>query len=133
VALTHLRADGGTLINMGSLLGNGQVGAVLDAKHSLAELTDALRGEVKDQALPVVVVLIQGPGDGSGSGTHTQPVSDLERVADAVLYAAEHATEDLKIPFATFDELLSPRRLLVAAALGLAGGAVAMWLWHKGR
>jgi short-subunit dehydrogenase len=108
-ALGYLRASGGALINVGSVVSDVAVplqGFYSASKHAVKGFTDALRMELEEQKAPVSVTLIKPAaidtpytqhaknllGD---EPTHAPPVYNPDLVADAILHAAEHPVRDL--------------------------------------
>jgi short-subunit dehydrogenase len=112
VALPHLKKNGGALINLGSEVSDAvapMLGMYSASKHAVKGFTDALRVEVErlDKA-PVSITLIQPtavdtPFDDHGKNYMDKaanlptPMIDPEKVADAILSAAEKPTRDVKV------------------------------------
>lgn len=109
VAVEHLRARGGALINVASALADRAIplqGNYCAAKHALKAFTDALRMELEEEGAPISVTLVK-PGsidtplfDKSKTylGVEPQPVPPVyapEIVADAILHCAMHPTRDI--------------------------------------
>ncbi len=103
-ALPHLKASGGALINVGSILSDRAIplqGHYAATKHAVKAFTDALRMELEKEGAPVSVTLVK-PGAidtpypeharnyMEAEPRHPHPVYTPEVVADAVLEAAEH-------------------------------------------
>ncbi|MDQ3035781.1 MAG: SDR family oxidoreductase [Myxococcota bacterium] len=62
IAIEHLRDEGGTLINVGSVVSDRAIplqGAYSAAKHAVKGFTDALRMELEHDRLPIQVTLIK--------------------------------------------------------------------------
>ena len=116
VAARHLRAKGGAIINLGSVLADRTMifqGPYSASKHAVLAATDALRMELEREGAPISVTLIK-PG-----AIHTPfpeyarnyldapprlpPVLyDPRLVADAILFAAEHPRRQLYVGGAGF-------------------------------
>jgi NADP-dependent 3-hydroxy acid dehydrogenase YdfG len=111
VALDHLRARGGSLINVGSEVSDAVVplqGMYTASKHAVKGFTDALRVEVEqvDHA-PVSITLIQPTAVNTPYPEHAKNYMDKEpklprpidpyKVAKAILHAAEHHVRDVKV------------------------------------
>lgn len=111
VAVRHMKASGGALINVGSEVSDRAVplqGAYSAAKHAVKGFTDALRMELREEGAPVSVTLIKPASVATGFTSHARnymdvqpslppPVYAPEAVADAILHAAEHPTRDLYV------------------------------------
>jgi len=109
VAVRHLRAKGGALINVGSALCDRAIplqGNYCAAKHALKAFTDALRMELEDEGLPISVTLVKPASVDTPffekartrEGVEPQPVPPVyapEVVADAILQAAERPMREL--------------------------------------
>ena len=108
-ALSHLRNNGGALINVGSEVSDRAIplqGTYSASKHAVKGYTDALRMELEVDRAPVSVTLIK-PASIDTSFTKNAknymdvepvlppPVYDAKVVADAILYAAEHPMRDV--------------------------------------
>ena len=112
VALEHLRARGGALINIGSEVSDAVIplqGMYSASKHAVKGFTDALRVEVEqvDHA-PVSITLVQPTAVNTPYPQHAKNYMDKEpklpspqidpyRVARAILHAAEHHVRDVKV------------------------------------
>jgi short-subunit dehydrogenase len=112
VALPHLRKQGGALINVGSEVSDAVaplLGMYSASKHAVKGFTDGLRIEIEriDKA-PVSITLIQPtavdtPFDEHGRNYMDKepnlpsPMVDPQKVADAILYAAERPTPNIKV------------------------------------
>jgi short-subunit dehydrogenase len=89
VACSHLRRDGGALINMGSVVSDRAIplqGIYSASKQAIKTWTDSLRAELEDQAAPVSVTLIK-PG----------AIGAPEEHAKAILHAAEFPTREMVV------------------------------------
>lgn len=111
-ALPHLKRQGGALINLGSLASDTAVawqGMYSASKHAVKGFTDALRVELErlDDA-PVEVVLIQPTVVDTPIAEHagnymdheprlTRPMVAPEKVAEAILKAAEEGGRDIRV------------------------------------
>jgi short-subunit dehydrogenase len=111
-ALPYLRAHGGALINVGSEVSEAVVplqGMYAASKHAVKGLTDALRVEVCEiDKAPVSITLIQPTAVDTPFPQHARnymdkepklptPQIEPERVAEAILHAAEHPTRDTRV------------------------------------
>jgi short-subunit dehydrogenase len=112
VALPHLKAQGGALINVGSEVSDAvapMLGMYSASKHAVKGFTDALRIEIErlDNA-PVSITLIQPtavdtPFDAHGKNYMPKeadlptPMIDPEKVAEAILDAAQKPTPNVKV------------------------------------
>ncbi|MDL5364770.1 SDR family oxidoreductase [Xanthomonas sp. NCPPB 2654] len=112
VALPHLIASHGNLINLGSEASEAVVplqGMYSASKHAVKGFTDALRIELEHvDKLPVSVVLIQPTAVDTPYPQHARnymreeptlpkPMIAPMRVAEAILHAAEHGGRDVKV------------------------------------
>jgi len=112
VALPHLVASHGSLINLGSEASEAVVplqGMYSASKHAVKGFTDALRIELElVDKLPVSVVLIQPTAVDTPYPQHARnymreqptlpkPMIAPMRVAEAILHAAEHGGRDVKV------------------------------------
>ncbi|QNH22063.1 short chain dehydrogenase [Xanthomonas sp. GW] len=112
VALPHLVASHGCLINLGSEASEAVVplqGMYSASKHAVKGFTDALRIELEHvDKLPVSVVLIQPTAVDTPYPQHARnymreqptlpkPMITPMRVAEAILHAAEHGGRDVKV------------------------------------
>jgi short-subunit dehydrogenase len=112
VALPHLKKQGGALINVGSEVSDAVaplLGMYSASKHAVKGFTDGLRIELEriDKA-PISITLIQPtavdtPFDEHGRNYMDRepnlpsPMVDPQNVADAILYAAERPTPNIKV------------------------------------
>jgi NAD(P)-dependent dehydrogenase (short-subunit alcohol dehydrogenase family) len=104
VALKHLRANGGAIINVGSLTSDRAIplqGIYSASKHAIKGFTDALRAELEHDGAPVSVTLIKPASIGTPMPQHVKnlsageakflpPVYAPEEVAATILHAAEY-------------------------------------------
>ena len=111
VAVPYLRAGGGALINVGSVLSDRAIplqGNYSAAKHAVKGFTDALRMELEEEGAPVSVTLIKPSSIDtpffdkarSHMGVEPQPVPPVyapELVADAILAAAVRPLRDIVV------------------------------------
>ncbi len=121
-AVAHLKHRGGVLINLGSEL--SEVGIPLQSafaasKHAVKGFTDSLRAELMAERAPMCVTLIRPAGIDTMYTQHAKNYMDVEPklpppvyapevVADAILFAAEHARRDIFVGAAS--------RLMAASA-----------------
>lgn len=110
-ALPHLRAQGGALINIGSILsdtGYPLQGHYTASKHAVKGFTDSLRLELEGAEAPVSITLIQPAAIDTPypehaksylgvEPQHTPPVYAPEVVARAILSSAERATRNVLV------------------------------------
>lgn len=110
-ALRHLKQNGGTIINQGSIASDmptAILGAYAATKHAVKGFTDSLRQELIEEGTPVQVTLIKPAGIHTPFGEHSKnymdgasvvppPVYAPEVVADAVLKTAEKPIREVII------------------------------------
>jgi short-subunit dehydrogenase len=111
-ALPHLRRGGGALINIGSEVSEAAVpllGMYVASKHAVKGFTDTLRVEVEDvDQAPVSITLIMPTAVDTPFPQHARnyqdqepklpdPMIEPQRVADAILEAAETPTRSKKV------------------------------------
>ncbi len=109
VAVEHLGARGGAIINIGSTLSDRALplqGMYSASKHAVKGFTDALRMEIEEQGLPIAVTLVK-PGaidtpyrQHAANYLETEPLNPPpvyapSVAARAILYCAEHPTRDM--------------------------------------
>jgi short-subunit dehydrogenase len=111
IALSHLRAHGGALINMGSVVSDRAVplqGPYSASKHAVKGFTDALRMEVEADKASVSITLIKPGSIDTPRAKHAKNYMGVEPavpalvysprvVARAVLHAAEHPVRDIVV------------------------------------
>jgi short-subunit dehydrogenase len=112
VALKHLSAAGGALINVGSEVSDAVVplqGMYSASKHAVKGFTDALRVEVQElDKSPVSITLIQPTAVDTPFPQHARNYMDKEpklptpqidpyKVAQAIVHAATNPTSDIKV------------------------------------
>lgn len=109
VAVEHLRARGGALINIGSVgsdLAFPLQGMYCASKHAIKGFTDALRMELLEESAPVSVTLIKPASIDTPLPQRARnytdrepklppPVYKPEEVAKAILHAAVHPQRDI--------------------------------------
>jgi short-subunit dehydrogenase len=110
-ALPYLRATGGALVNVGSILSDRAIplqGHYSASKHAVKAFTDSLRMELAKEGAPVSVTLVK-PGAidtpypeharnyMDAPPRHPRPVYAPEVVADAILECAEHPTPSVTV------------------------------------
>jgi NAD(P)-dependent dehydrogenase (short-subunit alcohol dehydrogenase family) len=110
-AVARLRATGGALINIGSVVSDRAIplqGAYSASKHAVKGFTDALRMELEEEGTPISVTLIKPSTIDTPYFQHAKnympvepkppaPVYAPEVVANAILRAAEHPIRDITI------------------------------------
>src|SRR3954462_399199 len=110
-AVPRLKATGGALINIGSVVSDRAIplqGAYSASKHAIKGFTDALRMELEEEKAPISVTLIKPSAIDtpySQPAKNSMPVEPKppapvyapEVVANAVLRAAEHPVRDITI------------------------------------
>ena len=113
LAAAHLRARGGAIINVGSVLSDRSgilQGPYSATKHAVKAATDALRMELAEDGAPVSVTLIKPSAMHTPYPEHARnymdeparlpPILyDPRLVADAILFAAEHPKRQLYVGF----------------------------------
>lgn len=112
VALPHLKAGGGALINVGSEVSEAVIplqGMYSASKHAVKGFTDALRIEIEElDKAPISVTLIQPTAVDTPFPQHAKnympyepklpsPMIDPYDVANAILEAATNPTRDIKV------------------------------------
>ena len=111
VACDHLRARGGALINIGSVLSDVAIpiqGTYCATKHAVKGYTDALRLELEEEGAPISVTLIKPSAIDTPYTKHAKnlmpvepqnppPVYAPETVAEAILHCAENPERDLYV------------------------------------
>jgi short-subunit dehydrogenase len=112
IALRHLKAHGGALINVGSEVSDAVIplqGMYSASKHAVKGFTDALRVEVEEvEKAPVSITLIQPTAVDTPFPQHAKnyldnepklpsPMIKPEQVAEAILHAAQKRTRDVKV------------------------------------
>ena len=109
VALGHLKAKGGALVNLGSVESDVAVplqGMYAATKHAIKAYTDALRIELADEGSPVSVTLVKPSAINTPFAHNARNYTDVEpqlpapvyppeEVAYAILHAAEHPRRDI--------------------------------------
>ena len=108
VAVEHLRAKGGALINVGSVESDRAFplqGIYAASKHAVKGFTDALRMEIEADELPISVTLVKPASIGTPMPQHAKdftgaepkfppPVYAPEEVAATILRACERPVRD---------------------------------------
>ena len=111
VALPHLKASGGTLINLGSVASDVAFplqGMYCASKHAIKGFTDALRIELEEEGTSVAVTLIKPAAIDTPFAENAKnytdrapklppPVYRTEEVAEAILHAAESPRRDIYV------------------------------------
>ncbi|MGG5809875.1 SDR family oxidoreductase [Falsiroseomonas sp. CW058] len=112
IAAGRLRARGGAIVNLGSVLSDRSVifqGTYCATKHAVKAFTDALRMELEAARAPVSVTLIKPAGIDTTFQEHARilmdtqgvkvpaPVYDPRLVARAILHACEHPKRDIVV------------------------------------
>ncbi len=113
VAAEHLRArpDGGTIVNVGSVLGDVPVpvqGVYSASKHAVKGFTNAFRMELMREDAPVAVSLVKPAAVDTPYPKHArnltghavqnpQPVYATHVVADTVLWCATHSVREITV------------------------------------
>lgn len=105
------RPTGGTIINVGSVLGDLAIptqGAYSASKHAVRGFTNALRMELMEQKAPIAVTQIKPSAIDTPYKDHARnytghpvrnpaPVYATPLVAQAILYAAEHPVREMTV------------------------------------
>ncbi|MEA1014731.1 SDR family oxidoreductase [Sphingosinicella sp. LY1275] len=92
VALAHLKAHGGALINIGSVTSDRAMpvqGIYSASKHAVKGFTDALRMELEAENAPVSVTLIKPASIGTPMPQHVKNYSEQEAKFPPPIYAPE--------------------------------------------
>lgn len=111
IAVAHLRAHGGALVNVGSVASDRALplqGAYSAAKHALKGFTDALRMELAAEGAPISVTLVKPstidtPFEDHGKNylpsapRNPPPYYAPETVARVILHAASHPVRDVGV------------------------------------
>jgi short-subunit dehydrogenase len=110
-ALPYLKANGGALINVGSIVSDTYMplqGHYIASKHAVKGFTDALRTELMHEKAPVVVTLVKPSAIDTpypehaanymdAEPKHPAPVYDPRVVARAILFCAEHPRRSVTV------------------------------------
>ena len=114
IAARELKAHGGTLVNVGSVLSDRAVslqGTYSATKHAVKAFTDALRIELEASGAPINVTLIKPSGIDTPFQEHARnlldspgnkvppPAYEPRLVARAILFACENRRRDIVIGF----------------------------------
>jgi short-subunit dehydrogenase len=112
LAAQRLRATGGAIINLGSVLSDRAViyqGTYCATKHAVKAFTDTLRMELEVERAPISVTLIKPAGIDTPFQEHARirmdtqgvkvppPAYDPKLVARAICFACEHPRRDIVI------------------------------------
>lgn len=111
IAVRHLKAKGGALINVGSVVSDvafALQGIYSASKHAVKGFTDALRMELEHDRAPISVTLIKPGAIDTPFTQHARkytaeqpklppPVYAPEEVAKAILHAAQRPKRDIYI------------------------------------
>jgi NAD(P)-dependent dehydrogenase (short-subunit alcohol dehydrogenase family) len=92
IAVRHLKAKGGALINVGSLTSDRAFpvqGIYSASKHAVKGFTDALRMELEAEKAPISVTLIKPASIGTPMPQHVKNYSDQEAKFPPPIYAPE--------------------------------------------
>lgn len=110
-AIKHLKAHGGALINLGSVVSDVAIpmqGMYSASKHAVKGFTDALRIELEHEKAPVTVTLIKPASIDTPFNKNVRnytanelqlppPVYAPEEVANAILHAATNPVRDIYV------------------------------------
>lgn len=110
-AVRHLRANGGALINVGSVLSDRAIPLQANycaAKHALRAFTDGLRMELEADGIPIAVTLVKPASIDTPFfekartylGVEPQPVPPVyapEIVAKTILHCAQQPTREIMV------------------------------------
>ncbi|MDB5375085.1 MAG: hypothetical protein JWP04_3727 [Belnapia sp.] len=114
IAAKALRARGGAIINIGSILSDRTItlqGTYSASKHAVKAFTDALRMELETEGAPISVTLIKPSGIETAFQEHARnrlgspglkvppPAYDPRLVARAILHACTHRKRDIVVGF----------------------------------
>lgn len=108
IAAAHLKAKGGAIINLGSVVSDVAFpvqGMYCASKHAIKGFTDAFRMELEEAHAPISVTLIKPASINTPFPFHAKnymaqepklppPVYMPDSVADAIVYAAAHGGRD---------------------------------------
>lgn len=111
VAVPHLKARGGALINVGSETSERAIplqGIYSASKHAVQGFSDSLRTELEHEGAPVAVTMIKPASVDTMFVRHAKnymageprlpaPVYAPETVADALLHAAQHPVREMYV------------------------------------
>jgi NAD(P)-dependent dehydrogenase (short-subunit alcohol dehydrogenase family) len=136
VAVEHMRARGGALINLGSVgsdLAFPLQGMYCASKHAIKGFTDTLRMELKQAGVPVSVTLIKPASIDTPLPQHARNYTDREpklpppvyppaEVAEAILSAAVNPQRDIYVGGAA--KVLSNFKTLAPGAYDRLGPAI---------
>ncbi|MDP2275101.1 MAG: SDR family oxidoreductase [Archangium sp.] len=107
-ALRHMRTcDAGTIVQIGSALGYRSSpfqSAYCASKAAVRGFTDSLRSELAHERSQIKVTMLQLPGPQTPRAV--APHSESEVIADAVLYAVEHRSEELWVGWSTIEAII---------------------------
>ncbi len=113
IAAQHMRARGGTIVNVGSVLSERTM--ILQtqysaSKHAVKAFTDGLRMELEEQNAPISVTLIKPSSIDTPYVEHARnyldhdtkvppPSYDPNLVAKAIVFSAEHQRREITVGF----------------------------------
>jgi NAD(P)-dependent dehydrogenase (short-subunit alcohol dehydrogenase family) len=111
IAVHHLKAHGGALINIGSVVSDVSFplqGMYCASEHAIKGFTNSLRMELEQENAPVSVTLIKPAGIDTPFPHHARnytdkepllppPVYAPEEAANAILHAATHRERDIYV------------------------------------
>jgi len=115
-AARHLRARGGAIINVGSILGDRSIlqqGPYCATKHAVQALTDTLRMELEREGAPISVTLVKPGAIDTPFPEHARNFMDRPPRLPPPLYAPEVVADAVLFACA------NPRRTLYAGGGGL--------------
>ena len=142
-ALNHMRVQGtGTIINIGSAMSARSLplqSAYSASKHAVKGFTEALRMELRRDHPGINVTLILPASVNtpffnharSKMGVKPQPIPPVyhpKLIADAVVYAAEHARRDMHVGGASWMFVVLQR---LSPALGDRVMKIGDWIWKQ--
>lgn len=114
IAARMMRAEGGAIVNIGSILADRAIllqGTYSASKHAVKAFTDALRMELEAEGAPISVTLIKPSGIETAFQEHARnrlgsagtkvppPAYDPRLVARAILHACTHQKRDIVVGF----------------------------------
>jgi NADP-dependent 3-hydroxy acid dehydrogenase YdfG len=120
-ALRHMREhDSGTIVQIGSALAYRSIplqSAYCASKAAVRGFTDSLRTELSHDRSRIKVTMLQLPGVNTPQfdvarnkmGQHARPVPPIyqpEVIAEAVLYAIEHRSDELWVGWSTIEAII---------------------------
>lgn len=143
IAAEHLRENGGSIVNLGSVacdIGLPLQGMYAASKHAIKGFTDTFRVELEDEGAPISVTLIKPASINTPFVEHARnytgramklppPTYAPEAVARAILHAAAHGGRDIYVGGA--GRILSGLQKFAPRAMDMLGEKVAVGLQFR--